>query len=125
MLLKPRVDVQQSAASLIAPVPVGRPNRNVRVNVQYGPASWQGFSITGQVEQDGAAYADRANTVRLKPVTTLDLGMRYAFKLFGNAASFRAQVQNVTNTYGWSVSSSGAYTPTPIRRFTAQLIADF
>lgn len=125
MLLRARVEANAAAASFIAPVPAGRPNRNVRLNVQYGPASWNGFSIDGQVSQDGPAYANRANTVRLDANTTLDLGARYVFTVFGTSASLRLRVQNVTNVYGWTVASSGWYAPIPPRRFTAQVIADF
>ena len=125
MLLRARVEADAAVASFIAPVPVGRVNRNVRLNVQYGPASWRGFSIDGQVSQDGPAYANRANTVRLDANTTLDLGTRYNFRIFDTAASLRLRMQNATNAYGWTVSSSGSYTPVPPRRFTAQLITDF
>lgn len=125
MLLKARVEANAAAASFIGAVPVGRPNRNVRLNVQYGPASWRGFSIDGQVSQDGPAYANRANSVRLDANTTLDLGTRYVFKVAGTSASLRLRAQNVTNTYGWTVASSGSYAPIPPRRFSAQLIADF
>ena len=57
MLLRARIDAIASVASFIAPVPVGRPNRNVRLNVQYGPASWRGFPST----------ARRAKTARRMP----------------------------------------------------------
>ncbi len=125
MLLQARVEANAAVANLFAPVPVGRPNRNVRLNVQYGPASWRGFSIDGQVSQDGPAYANRANTVQIDANTTFDLGTRYNFKMFDTSASLRLRVMNVTNAYGWNVASSGWYGPIPPRRFTAQLIADF
>lgn len=125
MLLRARVVADQSVANIIAPVPVGRPSRNVRVNLQYGPAAWAGFSINAQVDHDGPAYADRTNTVRVTPNTFLDVGMRYNFKVWDKAASVRAQVQNIGNTFGWNVSSSGSYTAAPPRRYTLQLIADF
>lgn len=125
MLLRARVEANAALATLIGPVPVGRVNRNVRLNVQYGPASWRGFSIDSQVNQDGPAYANRANSVRIDSNTTVDLGTRYTFKVFDTAASLRLRLQNVTNEYGWTVASSGYYTPIPPRRFTAQLITDF
>lgn len=125
MLLRARVEADAAVASFIAPVPVGRPNRNVRLNVQYGPASWHGFSIDGQVSQDGPAYANRTNTVRIGANTTLDLGARYNFKLWDSSASLRVRVQNVTDQYGWTVAASGAYAASPARRLTAQLITDF
>ena len=125
MLLRARVEADAAVASFIAPVPVGRPNRNVRLNVQYGPASWHGFSIDGQISQDGPAYANRTNTVRIGANTTLDLGARYNFKLWESPASLRVRVQNITDQYGWTVAASGAYAASPARRVTAQLVTDF
>ena len=125
MLLRPRVEADAIVANFIAPIPVGRPNRNVRLNVQYGPASWHGFSVDGQLSQDGPVYANRLNTVRVDGNTTLDLGARYSFSLFDSATSLRLRVQNVTDQYGWTVAASGAYAPSPARRFTLQLISDF
>lgn len=125
MLLRARIDASAAVASFIAPVPVGRPNRNVRLNVQYGPASWKGFSIDGQVSQDGPAYTNRANTIRLGANTTFDLGARYNFKLFDKTSSLRLRLLNVTDAYGWTVAQSGAFAPTGARRYTLQFITDF
>lgn len=125
MLLRARVEANAAVASFIGPVPIARPNRNVRLNVQYAPPAWSGFSLDGQVNQDGPAYANRANSVRLEAYTTLDLGARYTFRVFDNAASLRVRVLNVTNAYGWTVSAAGSYTATTSRRFTAQLVTDF
>lgn len=125
MLLRARIEAHAAVASFIGPVPTGRPNRTVRLNVQYAPPAWRGFAVDGQVNQDGPAYANRANSVQLDANTTLDLGVRYLFRMFDTAMSVRARVQNVTNAYGWTVSASGSYAPIPARRFTAQLAADF
>ena len=125
MLLRARVAAHASVANLIGSVPAGRVDRNIRLNVQYGPSAWRGFSIDGQVNQDGPAFANRANTLRLDGSTTLDLGARYVFKAFGTSASLRVRWQNVTDAFGWTVSGSGSYTPIAPRRFSAQLVADF
>ena len=125
MLLRARIDADAAIASFIAPIPVGKPSRNVRLNVQYGPASWHGVSIDGQISQDGPAYANRSNAVRIDANTSIDIGARYVFNIFGTSASVRMRVQNITDSYGWTVSSSGAYAATGARRFSAQLITDF
>jgi len=125
MLLRARIDGGQSTAGVIGAVPIARPSRNVRLNVQYGPDAWRGFVLTGAIINDGPMYADRANTFKLPSVTTFDLGARYNFNAFGNSASARLQVHNVTNDFSWSVQSSGAYVPSKARRFTVSLVADF
>ncbi len=125
MILRARIEANAAVASFIGTLPVGRPNRNVRLNVQYGPSSWHGLSVDGQINQDGPAFANRANTQRLNANTTLDLGARYVFKMRDTSASVRVRVLNATDAYGWNVSASGSYAPIPARRFTAQLVADF
>ena len=125
MFLRARIAANVAAASFVGSVPAGRPNKNLRLNVQYAPPAWKGFSIDGQINNDGSAYANRANTLTLASYTTADLGVRYSFKAFGTQASLRARVQNVTDTYAWTVSSSGIYTPIPMRRFTGQVVTDF
>lgn len=125
MLLKARIEANAATAGFIAPVPVGRAARNIRLNVQYGPKEWRGFSLTGGVVQDGPVYANRANTLKLPSITTLDLGARYNFSLMGNAASARVQVFNVLNDWSWTVQSSGAYAPNRARRVQINLVSDF
>jgi len=125
MLLRARIEADAAVASFIGRVPTGRRNRTVRLNFQYAPLAWRGFAVDGQLNQDGPGYANRANTVRLEANTTLDLGARYLFKMFDTAMSLRVRALNITNAYGWTVSPSGSYAPIPMRRFTAQLAADF
>ena len=125
MLLRARIEANAAVASFIGSVPIGRPNRNVRLNAQYAPAAWKGFSVDGQVNQDGPAFANRVNSIQLNANTTLDLSARYTFKMFDTSASARLRVMNVTDAYGWTVNSAGSYSATSSRRFTAQLVTDF
>ncbi len=125
MLLRARIDGGQATVGVIGEVPIARPSRNIRFNLQYGPESWHGFSLNGAVVHDGPVYADRANVLRLLSTTTFDLGARYNFNVFGNSASARVQVYNVANDFSWTVLSSGAYAPSKARRFTISLVTDF
>jgi iron complex outermembrane recepter protein len=125
MLLKARVAGGPAATGVIGPIPAARPNRIVRLTVQYGPKEWRGFSINGGVSHDGRMYANRTNTLRLDSLTTFDVGARYNFTLYGHATSLRTQVQNVTNVWQWSVSPNGSFQPVLPRRFSVNLVADF
>lgn len=125
MFLRARIEGSTATAGVIGPVPIARPNRNLRLNLQYGPAEWRGFSITGAVVQDGEVYATRANTLKLPAATTVDLGARYNFQIDGRRASARVQVMNVLADWSWTVLSSGAYAPNKGRRVQANLVADF
>ncbi|MGE4064801.1 MAG: TonB-dependent siderophore receptor [Rhodospirillaceae bacterium] len=125
MFLRARIEGTQAAAGVIGPVPIARPNRTLRLNLQYGPAAWRGFSLTGAVTHDGPMYATRANTLLLPASTTVDVGARYNFQVAGHRASARAQLMNVFNDWSWTVQSSGAYAPNRARRVQANLVADF
>lgn len=126
MLLQPRVSGSTVDRGLIGPVPPGRTPRLVRFNVNYAPPSWRGFSLESQVDHKGANFANRINTFKVPSATTIDVGGRYKFNAFGSSASFRLQIQNVTNAYGWSVSSSsGSFSYEGTRRYAARLAVDF
>ncbi len=125
MLLRARINDNQTTLGVIGEIPIARPSRNIRLNVQYGPEQWHGFSLIGAIVQDGPVYANRVNTLKLPSSTTVDLGARHNFTLFGNKASARFQVLNVTNSYDWTVLSSGAFAPSKARRVTANLVTDF
>lgn len=125
MFLQAPTKASSNVAIFLGPNEAGRPNRNVRLNVQYGPPAWRGLMLDGQITNDGPLYTNRANTVRLPSNTVIDLGARYIFKAFGTSASVRVRWQNITDNYSWTVSTSGLYQPTPPRRFSVQLAADF
>lgn len=111
---------------VVGRVPVGRRPRVTRLNIQYGPASWNGFSVETQIENNKLGYGNAANTLKLSPFTVVNAGMRYRFKAFDVPATLRAQVLNVTNTYGWSVSGGSQYfTFQGPRRVALSLAADF
>ena len=126
MLLKARVSGTTVDLGLIGKVPPGRTPLVGRLNVDYGPAAWQGFSVNAQVNHENSHYANRINTVRISSATTLDLGARYNFDVYDTSASLRFNVRNVTNAYIWTVGgASGIYSTLPARRYTVRIAADF
>jgi iron complex outermembrane receptor protein len=126
VLLKARVAGETVDQGLIAKVPLGRFPAVVRFNATYGPMAWRGFSLTTQIKFEGAHYANRLNTVRISSATVIDLGARYNFKIQDVLASVRIDAQNVTNSFAWVVNPvSGHFTPSPARRYTLRVAADF
>jgi len=127
MLLKPRVSGLSVDRGLIAKVPPGTPSYAFSLNVQYGPASWRGFAIDAAVESEGSKYANRLNTFELPGYSTLALGARYAFPIWGgNRASVRAQLLNAFNAVTWQVEGgSGRYSRPNPRGYLLRLAADF
>ncbi|CNK18559.1 ferrichrome receptor protein [Yersinia frederiksenii] len=77
---------------------------------EYDIRAVEGLTATGTVTRSGSQYANEANTLKLKPWTRLDLGMRYTMPLKETNLIWRANVENVTNERYWeSVEDSGVY----------------
>ncbi len=125
VLLQPRVSGDAVDRGLTGRVSVGPKPRNVLLSLQYQPESWQGFGINGQLSHNSDQFAHTDNLLKVDAFTQLNLGARYNFDAFKNPASFRVQVQNVTNAFGWGANSSGNFFPKSPRRFIATLAADF
>ncbi len=127
VLLQARVSGPLVDQGLVGRVPFGRNPRVSNLNVQYGPASWNGFSIEAQLLNKTQGFADQANLVKLPPITTVDLGARYRFEIIDAPATLRFRVQNVTNTYGWSSGGGSAawYSYEGPTRFSLSIAADF
>lgn len=125
VLLKARTEGQAVAAGRIGAVPLGRFPHIMRLNIQYGPKAWNGFSLDSQIENVSSRYADLLNIVRAPSYTTVNIGGRYGFKIGDTAATLRVQVQNITDEFAWTVSSTANFTPIDQRRFVISLTADF
>ncbi len=123
--LKARITGSSVDRGLIGAVPAGVPPHLIRVNFQYGPASWNGFIVDTIIERTASHNANRLNTFRVPSVTTLDLGMRYNFVVAGTKANLRMQLRNITNEFQWNVeTSSGRFVPIQQRRLQVRLAAD-
>ena len=126
VLLQARVSGTIVDLGLIGGVPPGQTPVLIRLNADYGPAAWRGFSVNGRVNFEDSHNANRVNTVRISSVTTVDLGARYNFKVHDTSASIRFDVRNVTNVFAWTVAgASGRYSTLPARRYILRLAADF
>ncbi|MGE4063415.1 MAG: hypothetical protein AB7E79_08605 [Rhodospirillaceae bacterium] len=109
----------------IGVVPLGRDPASFRLNVQYGPKAWNGFSLDTQIAYFSSRYADLMNTVRAPASHTINVGGRYAFRVGDTAATLRAQVLNLTDEFAWNISPTANFSPIDQRRFMISLSADF
>ncbi len=126
VFLQARVSGLSVDRGLIGRVPPGNPPAVYLLNLQYGPASWEGLSVDAQLGFDGSHYANRANTFRIPSASALDLGGRYSFRVLGQRVTLRGQIRNVTNAYEWTADgASGRVAPTAPRRYSLRLAADF
>lgn len=107
----------------IGPRPVATFKRHTIISLDYrlphSPLSFDAFA-----EGTSARVANSANTLFIPTRAILNLGTRYRFKVGKTNALFRAQVANVTNTFGWSNGGSGFYVPNGARRWSIALAAD-
>jgi len=107
-------------------VPPGLAPAVYTLGVQYGPASWKGLAVDSQFKHTAGQYANRLNTLRVPATMSWDVGIRYNFKINDANMNFRAQAFNLTNAWDWQVDQfSGAFLPTPPRRYSVRLAADF
>jgi len=125
VLLEPRVSGDAVDRGVIGEVPVGLRGRVALLTLQYQPVEWRGFGIDGQVTNLSGQHARNDNTLKVAGITQFNLGMRYNFEVNGVPASFRGQVQNIANTFGWNVNPSGNFGTQSPRKFQLSLAADF
>jgi hypothetical protein len=74
-------------------------------------------SLSSRVETGNDLY-------RLPPLATLNVGLRYMFKLLNRPCSARLDVANVTNTTGLTLSSAYIALPQLQRNYTFTFAAD-
>ncbi|OZI61676.1 TonB-dependent siderophore receptor [Bordetella genomosp. 11] len=87
---------------------VGVPDYTAVLSTEWDLPWVPGLTLQGRVTHAGSQYLDTANTQKVKPWTTLDLGARYAMKIERHDVVWRLGVENVTNKRYWS-SANGGY----------------
>ena len=106
--------------------PLGRYPRIVRLNAEYRLPNVPGLSVDGQVEALASRIGSADGVAKIPARYSGNLGMRYRFKIMGTPMSFRGQVLNITDVFGWYVSPTGLFdTSFTSRRFIGTLAADF
>lgn len=89
---------------------VGTPHYQLVFSSEYDISSVEGLTVSGTVLRYGSQYANEANTLKLKPWTRLDLGVRYSVPMHDHTLVWRANIENVTNEAYWaSVDDTGTY----------------
>lgn len=122
--LRPEVTRQVSERGASGQIPIGPVPRTINVNVEYAPAYWRGWGTTLQWTSLSARVQTGDNLYRLPPLTTLNVGLRYWFKLFNRPGSARLDVANVTNATGLTLSPAYIAVPQLPRNYTFTVAAD-
>ncbi|MDF7774891.1 TonB-dependent receptor [Sphingomonas sp. AOB5] len=124
IFLDARVSGEEVANGTIGPKPVGSIGRHTIVSFDYRLPSHPALSFDIYAEGTSDRTANAANTLIIPTRAILNLGTRYRFNLGDTKLMFRAQVANVTNTFGWNNGGSGFFVPNGARRFSLSLAAD-
>jgi iron complex outermembrane receptor protein len=122
------LDAEVSGAAveqgLVGKRPIGTFVRYTNGAVDYRLPWVEGLSVDLAYESTSARVADRLNSFFIPPRYVASLGGRYRFKIGKAPATFRAQIGNVTNIYGWSNAGEGFAYNNP-RRLLLALSSDW
>ena len=125
LLLDPLISGEAVTSGQIGSRPVGQIRHHGVLNFDWRPhAGKSAVSFDLAVENVSSRTANSANTFSAAPRSLLNLGARYRFHMGPGTFLLRPLVQNVFNTYGWQVSTSGGWTYTAPRVLTVQIVAD-
>ncbi|MDZ4374309.1 MAG: TonB-dependent receptor, partial [Phenylobacterium sp.] len=132
VLLDAEVSGELVAQGRIGPRPVGRPERQVRVNIDYQLPGTPGLSLdlallsTGERAAGAVPLASLGGAQFALPGrSTLDVGGRWRFRWRDAHLVARLHVQNVTDDRNWDVATGGAFLVTSPRRASLSVTADF
>lgn len=88
-------------ASLDGKSPIGVPEFQANMNVEWDVPAVNGLTVEGRVVHTGAQPASANNAVELESWTRFDAGVRYAFDAGGQPLTVRARVENVADEDQW------------------------
>ena len=104
--IEPRLSGVLVDTGVMGPIPPDTVPVTALFSAQYGPKTWNGFSLDGRINYSSAYNADVLNTFKSVAVTTVDIGGRYRFQLADNNALLRLQVQNLFDVWEWNVQGT-------------------
>lgn len=106
--------------------PVGVPDWMANVGSEWDLPWVTGLTLTGGVNFTGREYVDQANTQPVSSWTTVDLGARYATKIYGKSTTVRAGLLNAFNRHYWAgVASFGTFSVGAPRTVFVSASVDF
>jgi len=124
ILTRPRVTGPAVDSGQIRAKPVGQTSSTARANVYYRLPWPEGLALDVGVLYTGERTASSNTNLTAPALTVLDIGARCQWTLWGRPATFRLQVTNVTDTYGFRVMASDTFRSNNPRSVSATLAID-
>lgn len=125
VLLWPRVTGAGVALGRVGDQPVGAISRRIELNLDWRPPLLDGLGVDLAISHRSPEVATVSAQTRIPARTLVDLGARYSFRLAGQSALLRLQVENLTDLQGFELQGAGAYDLIPGRRVGGYLTIDF
>jgi len=122
--LWPEVDRQVPQLGASGSVPVGPVPGTINANVDYAPGIVLGWGASLQWTWLSARVETSDDRYKLPPVGTLNVGVRYMFRVLTRPCSVRLDVGDVTNAAALTLSTVYLAVPQLRRTYTLTLAAD-
>ena len=81
--------------------PIGTPEVQGNVNVEWDVPQLAGLTLEGRVVYTGEQAVNVPNTVELSSWTRFDAGVRYSADIAGRPVTLRARVENLADEDQW------------------------
>ena len=104
--------------------PIGVLRRTSTLDLDYRPKWAPSWSFDLGVNGRGKENGDQSGQVSVPARTLVDVGFRRQFALGGQTLVVRGRVNNLFDTFGWSVSRNGVYSFQGPRAFELSLRMD-
>lgn len=92
---------------------VGVPLFKTDMALDYHPAVWQGFALTGGIHAEGERAATNLNNSLASPYATFDAGIRFTKTVDRHIVTARFQVLNIGNVFYYSSIADGNIVGSP------------
>jgi iron complex outermembrane receptor protein len=125
VIMRPRVTGEAVEQGRLGERPLGRVGTTLDLRIDYQPPAFDVLSVDLGINYTADRAARIDNALFIPERAIIDLGARYRFKLGRSPAVLRAQIANLTNTFGWDVTGGGGFQFIPSRRLNMSLSADF
>ena len=105
--------------------PIGAFKLRNLANVNWQLPWHEPLTLTARFESTSARNANAANTLAIPARWVAGLGARYRTTVGRTPLLIRANVDNLFDRFGWSVTGSGFFLPNGPRRYSMTVAADF